>query len=117
MMDSREVKDKLLSIIRERKVEDLTVIDVSRDSSVADFFIIMSCRTDFAARAVAEHIEEKSAAAGLRPRCCDGLRDGRWAVLDYDTVMVHVFNRETRARYSLESLWSRGDNVTLVDAG
>ena len=114
-MTPQEIKDLLLTIIREKKAEDLTVIDVADQTEIADYMIILSGRNNQNVRALCEHIEEKAEKAGLFVTRKEGVREGRWIVLDYASVIVHIFNREMRGYYALEKLWEKGDNVTKIE--
>ena len=62
-------------------------------------------------KALCENLEDKLSAEGLEPKRTEGVRDGRWGVLDYGDVIVHVFNDESRLFYHLERLWEDGENV------
>ena len=61
---------------------------------------------------LAENLDDELAKIGVEPIRTEGMREGRWAVLDYGSVIVHIFNDETRLLYSLDKLWGRADNVT-----
>ena len=66
-------------------------------------------------RALCENAEEQFSRQGIEPRRTEGVRDGRWGVLDYGDVIVHVFNDESRLFYHLERLWDEGENVRRID--
>ena len=85
-------------------MENLTII--------ADYFIICSARSNTQVRALSDIVEEGMSKAGVEPLRSEGKQEGRWAVLDYGDVIVHIFYEETRKLYSLETLWSNGANVT-----
>lgn len=85
-------------------LENLTVI--------ADYFIICSARSNTQVKALSDIVEEGMSKAGMEPLRAEGKQEGRWAVLDYGDVIVHIFYEETRRLYSLETLWSNGANVT-----
>ena len=62
-------------------------------------------------RSLIDHVEEETEKLGVSPTRREGVREGRWAVLDYGDVIVHVFNDETRLLYHLEKLWGEGESV------
>ena len=66
------------------------------------------------AGALAQEVDEMMAAAGIPLRRSEGAREGRWVVLDYGFIMVHIFHRDERAFYNLERLWSDGGNQLLL---
>lgn len=114
-MTPKELKDKLLKIVQEKKVEGLTVINVEKQTEIADYMIIMTGSTNNQVRALSDYIEEKAEEAGIYVMRKEGVREGRWVVLDYASVLVHIFNKEMRGYYSLEQLWENGDNITHIE--
>jgi ribosome-associated protein len=113
-MTALELKDTLLSILTEKKAGDITVIDVSEQTVVTDYFIICTGRSTTQVKAITENLEEKAEEAGIFAVRKEGLREARWVVLDYSSVIVHVFSNETRDFYALEKLWGKGENVTVI---
>lgn len=83
-------------------------------SSVADYFVVASGRSMTHTRSLIDHVEEETEKLGVSPTRREGVREGRWAVLDYGDVIVHVFNDETRLFYHLEKLWGDDKNVTKL---
>lgn len=114
-MTPDNIKDLLLEIISEKKVEDLTVLSVAEQTTIADYMIIMTGRNNMQVRSLTEFIEEKAEEKGLVATRKEGVREGRWVVIDYSSVIVHIFNAEMRAYFNLEKLWENGDNVTHID--
>lgn len=104
-MDSKTFVDKIYAILSDHKAEDIVVLNVKERSSVADYFIIASGRSMTHTRSLCEHVEEELDKEGVAPLRREGVREGRWCVLDYGDVLVHLFNDETRLFYHLEQLW------------
>ena len=91
-------------------------IDVESKTSLCDYFVICSGRSTTQVKALAENLEEKlSKEYGEEPKRTEGAKGGRWAVLDYQDVIVHVFNDEERDFYNLERLWEDGKNLTRYE--
>ncbi len=111
-MDSKEFAKKIAKILVDRKAEDVVSIDVKGKSDIADYFVIASGRSMTHTRALIEHVEEEIDKIGIGPTRREGVKEGRWAVLDYGDVVVHIFNDETRVFYFLEKLW--GDEKNIV---
>ncbi len=84
---------------------DIVAIDVSDRLAITDVFLIASASNDRQVKAVVEAVEDKLREAGSRPQRREGERDGRWVLLDYADVVVHVQHVEERAYYGLERLW------------
>ena len=112
-MQSEQLKDVICKVLDDKKGVDIAVIDIGELSIVADYFVIVSGRSTTQVKALANNLEEEmSKVYGVEPLRSEGKRDGRWAVVDYGGVVVHVFHEETRRLYSLEQLWGDGQNVT-----
>ena len=99
----------------DRNAYDLMVLDTSALTSVADYFVICSGRSDTQVQAIADAIEANGRTRGMQPLATEGREQGRWALLDYDDVVVHVFYTPVRAFYELERLWVRAPRVTLPE--
>ena len=109
-------KEKALLCARallDRKVIDLVILEVTNLSSFADYFLICSGNSDRQVQAIASHIEEKMSKQGIYPLGVEGKREGRWILLDYGDVIVHVFYQPAREFYDLERLWSEAPRVEL----
>lgn len=110
-MDSKEFSAKICKVLSDKKGQDIIRIDVRDKSSLADYFIIASGRSTTQTRALAEYVEEEMDKLGVMPTRREGVKDGRWAVVDYGDVIVHIFNDETRLFYHLEKLWGSEENI------
>lgn len=88
-----------------RKVIDLVVLDVRGLSSVADFFIISSGRSNRQVSAISEYIQIDLKKHGIKPLSVEGQKEGHWVLLDYGHVIIHVFYEPVRNFYDLEGLW------------
>ena len=111
-MESKEFVAKICQILLDRKAEDVVSIDVRGKTEVADYYVVAGGRSMTHTRALIEHVEEEIDKMGIAPIRREGVREGRWAVLDYGDVLVHIFNDETRLFYHLESLWGNEENTT-----
>lgn len=114
-LKSNEFVEKICAVLSARKAQDIVSVDVREKSSVADYYVIASGRSMAQTRALIEHVEEEMDKIGVAPVRREGVREGRWAVLDYGDVIVHIFNDETRLFYHLESLWGDESNVKKYD--
>jgi ribosome-associated protein len=114
-VDSR---DKALLCVRyalEKKAYDLLLVDVGELSSLANYFLICTGRSDTQVQAIVQSIQENLARAGLRPLSVEGYSTGQWVLVDYGDVVVHVFQEQVRAFYDLERLWARAPRVALPE--
>ncbi len=102
-----------LEAAAERKASDPVVLDLREASQLADFFVLVSGRSDTQVRAIADAIEQRCKQAGARPLSIEGVRHGQWALLDYGDFIVHVFYEPIRKFYEIERLWSRAPRCEL----
>ncbi|MHB1041378.1 MAG: ribosome silencing factor [Eubacteriales bacterium] len=96
----------------DKRAQDVTVLDISGVSIIADYFIICSGRSKTQVQAIAGHIQEKLEESGVRALRREGFREGNWVLLDYADVVVHVFLESERQFYNIERLW--GDARIMV---
>lgn len=85
--------------------EDIVVIDVSGQLVITDCFVIASGANDRQVNAIVDEVEEKMRLAGHKPARREGTREGRWVLLDYIVIVVHVQHRDERDFYALDRLW------------
>jgi ribosome-associated protein len=99
----------------ERKAYDLVVLQVEHLSSIADYFLIATGRSDVQVQAIARGIEERMTRENEHPLAIEGLTHGHWVVLDYIDVVIHVFFEPTRDFYRLERNWTDAREVALPE--
>lgn len=104
-MDSYLFAEKIGKLLEAHKAEDIRIINLCGKTEIADYFVISSGRSMTHVRSLVEKIDEELQKDGVSPIRAEGVREGRWAVVDYGDVIVHVFNDETRLLYHLEALW------------
>lgn len=97
--------------LSDKKGENIQIIDISGVSVLADYFIITDGTSDSQIKALVENVDEKMAKAGYTLRQQEGLSSGSWVLMDYGDIIVHVFEKENRAFYNLERIWSDGTPV------
>ncbi|MFZ3452288.1 ribosome silencing factor [Arthrobacter sp. 7Tela_A1] len=93
--------------------DDIVAIDVSERLAITDIFLIASASNERQVNAIVDGIEEELAKEGLKPVRREGRSEGRWVLLDYATVVVHVQHEEDRVFYALERLWKDCPAVDL----
>ncbi len=97
-MEGYELAKACAKALSDKKAEDIVLLNVSDQTVMCSYFVIASGKSTTQVRALGDHVEE-------------GMREGRWGVLDYGDVIVHVFNEESRLFYYLERLWDSGRNA------
>jgi len=100
---------------------DLIVLELSGLTVIADYFVICSGESTTQVKAIAEFIEEEFAKKGIKPLGIEGLDYGHWVLIDYCDVIIHIFEKETRAYYDLEKLWMDAKTIEIdedkIDVG
>ncbi len=95
----------------DKKAEEVVVIDVAKQTSLANYFIITHGNSDPHVRAIATHITDVLESKKIRRLRVEGMDNGQWVLLDFGSVIVHIFLREIREFYSLERLWGDAPRV------
>ena len=95
---------------------DIVLIDVSDRLAITDVFVVVTGNNERQVEAIVDEVEEKLRLAGSKPIRREGQRDGRWVLLDYGDVVVHVQHSEERVFYSLERLWKDCPFIEFSDA-
>ena len=85
--------------------QDIVVIDVSEQLVITDCFVIASAANERQANAIVDEVEEKMRLAGYKPARREGTREGRWVLLDYVDIVVHIQHQDERTFYALDRLW------------
>lgn len=100
----------------DKLAEDILAFDVSEQLAITDVFVLCSAPNDRQVRAIVDEIEDRMRRAGARPLRREGDREGRWVLLDYADVVVHVQHSEDRVYYALERLWKDCPSLPLPAA-
>jgi ribosome-associated protein len=98
-----------------RKAKELTLMDVSQLTSVADVFLICSGKSNRQVSAIADHIVTELKDQGIKPLSVEGMREGLWVLLDYGHIVIHVFYEPVRGVYDLEGLWADAGRISIDD--
>jgi ribosome-associated protein len=95
----------------EKKAFNVTILELKKVSSLTDYFLICSGRSDRQVQAIAQFIEERMGEKGVRPLGEEGMQQGRWILMDYDDVVIHIFYDQVRLYYDLEGLWIEAPRI------
>ncbi|MFN3870376.1 MAG: ribosome silencing factor [Aquificaceae bacterium] len=113
MQDSRELLKTIRDILEDKKAEDITILDVSRHTNIADYFIIATANSQVHARALANYLLEELEKRKVKPDHVEGQEEANWILLDFIDIIVHIFLKEWREYYDLEWLYSSAERVSL----
>lgn len=96
---------------------DVVVLDVSEQLVLTEAFVIASAGNERQVNAIVEEVEDRLREAGVKPTRREGAREGRWALLDFLDIVVHVFHEEEREYYALEKLWKDCPRIEVEGLG
>jgi ribosome-associated protein len=111
--DSQRTAVAAARAAQEKKAEEVALLDLREVSGYADFIIICSGTSDRQLEAIAEGVTQELKGQGRRVIGSEGERGGRWVLLDFGDVVVHVFHRDERAHYDLEGLWADAPRIEV----
>ncbi|MCC6618136.1 MAG: ribosome silencing factor [Chloroflexi bacterium] len=112
--DAAELAHRIVEIASDKKGSDIVLLRTAELTTMADFFVIMSGRSDRQVQALAGAIVDQLRDEGIRALGTEGRQSARWVLLDYGSVIVHVFAPEEREFYGLERLWNKAAQVVRV---
>ena len=115
---SRQLANIAANACDDRKAMDIRLIRVDGVTTLTDWLVVAGGQSDVQVRAIARSVEERIEEHTRRlPLRREGLREGRWALLDYGELIVHVLQPKERGRYDLEAFWGHGESHTYVASG
>ena len=113
-MDPSELAHLIVDIATDKKANDIVMLRTAEVTSMADFFVICSGRSDRQVQALARALIDQLREQGIRPLGVEGLSSGRWVLVDFASVVVHLFTPQEREYYGLERLWSGAAPVVHI---
>ena len=107
-MEAKEIVSGIVTSLDKHKAQDIRVIGVTDVTTIADYFVIAAGTSSTQVKSLTDYVEEEMEEIGVRPLRTEGYHSSTWILLDYGSVVVHVFQEETRRFYDLERLWKDG---------
>ena len=112
-METLEIVKTAVEALRDKKAEDVTVIDITGVSSIADYFIIANGNNQNQLTAMQDAVDEALNKAGLHAKQIEGNNKSTWILTDYEDIIVHLFSKEDRLFYDLERIWRDGKIIEM----
>lgn len=109
--ESKSMLKIALSAIEEKKGVDPVILDISKISVIADYFLIASAENDRQLEALSEGVQDALCSAGYPCKSVEGFKRSGWVLFDYGDLIIHLFNRETRAFYDLERIYRDAERI------
>ena len=106
-----------ISACQEKKAEEITVLELEKDSEFTDYFVVCSGTNPRQIQAISDEVEERLNKAGMRPTHVEGYKQAEWVLLDYVDFVVHVFSEKARKYYDLERLWKSAKRLEPRELG
>ena len=114
-MTAREIALAAAKALDDKKGQEIKVLETGELTTLADYFVICSATSTTQIKALADECERVLKLAGEAPHHIEGHRGGTWVLLDFSSVVIHIFNDEARKFYDLERLWGDAAPVDLSD--
>ena len=111
-MEAFDILKIAANALNSKKARELNAVKVADLTVLAEYFLMCTATSSTHVRALADEVEEKLSEAGVQPHHIEGKTTG-WIVLDYGSVIIHVFSRDQREFYALDKMWSDGEQVEL----
>ena len=114
-ISTQETLIRCAGLAQEKKAVRIRALDVRKSASFTDYFLICSGTSDRQVTTIADHIEGTLRKDGIRPFVVEGIKEGRWVLLDYADFVVHVFLDEVREFYKFDRLWGSATEIPVPD--
>lgn len=115
MKTDSEVINEIVAFLNDRKAEDIVALDLREHANIADYFIIATGANNPHLKALHDGLQRMFKDAGFKGYQKQGVPESGWMIMDYQGVMVHIFERELREFYDLEKLWKDAPEVKLEE--
>ena len=113
---SHELAKMIAELALEKKAEDIVVLDVKQQAGFTNYFVIASANSDVHMKTLADYIEDELSQYEVKVWHKEGYENRKWILMDYVDVVVHLFDRETREYYDLETLWADAEKTIIRDS-
>lgn len=110
---STEMANKAVELLKNKKANDIRLLDIHEISTLSDYFIITTGTSTTQVQAMADELEEKMQLAGYKLYHKEGFRGGRWILMDFNYVVIHLFHTEERQFYNLERIWVDAKDIPV----
>lgn len=115
MMNPKDMALTIAKALDDKKGQDIKVLETGALTTLADYFVLCTATSSTQIKALGDECEKVMKEAGERPHHIEGHRGGTWVLLDFSSVVVHIFNDEARKFYDLERLWRDAAELDLSE--
>lgn len=114
-MTSLEKAEAAMKALDDKKASNIELLDVSKQSSLGDYFVVASCQSTVQVRACVDEVEEQLEKEGIVVLHKEGYSTGSWVLMDYGDVVIHVMQQEVREFYGIERLWDEAGTAVKAE--
>lgn len=114
-METLEIVKKVVEALEDKKAEDITVIDIHDISTIADYFVIANGSNANQLSAMQDSVDEVMYTNGIHSKQVEGTSNSTWILMDYQDIIVHLFDKEDRLFYDLERIWKDGKIIDIKE--
>lgn len=114
LLNASELAHTIVNLLDDKQAENILLLDINSISPLADYFVIATATSERQSQALTDTLVEELRTQGVRPLFVEGERVSGWQLVDYGTVIVHLFSAEKRDFYRLEELWKDAQVVVRV---
>lgn len=114
-MTNKELVKEIYQAIEDKKGENISILDISDITVIADYFIIASGNNVNQVQAIADSVDEVMAKNHKEIKQSEGYHTANWILLDYNDIIIHIFSKEDRLFYDLERIWRDGKSIDIKD--
>ncbi|KAB3533114.1 ribosome silencing factor [Alkaliphilus serpentinus] len=108
-----QLVERIVHYIDEKLGEDIKVLDIKEVSSICDYFVIASGSSIRQVKSISDEIEDQLSKLDIFPRHKEGYHAGRWVLMDYGDIVIHIFHEEDRLFYNIERIWKDARNLNI----
>jgi ribosome-associated protein len=116
LLKEEELAQAIAVYCLDEKAVDVVILDVSELTIIADYFVIATARSRVQVQSIVEMVQERLKEFDILPSRVEGVEQGSWAVMDYSSTILHVFQPEAREYYDLENLWGDAKEVDVNES-
>ena len=113
--NTQKFANQIAELMLEKKALDVEIIDVSKITTLTDYFIVCTSDSDPQTRAITDHINEQMKQIGFKSWHTEGYQNREWVLIDFVNVVVHIFSKNAREYYEFERLWADGKITKIKD--
>lgn len=109
----QEILSSIVNACQEAKGSDISLLNVSKIYDVAEYFVVVSGRSDRQVQGIANKVIQALAKFNIQPSIIEGMEEGHWVLIDFGDLVLHAFYEPTRKYYDVDTLWARAERIEL----